>query len=109
MSTWMAYTIAAVSTTALIALWFWVARRELYAKQSMVEAAERQFTASRNEYNRVKDGPEQAKAQEILKRSQSVYRQAIGIFNSTLRKPWNAIPALFLGFRQKSEDYTGQA
>ena len=45
MTTIIAYTVALVSTSAFIALWFWVARRELYAKQKTVDAAKCQLTA----------------------------------------------------------------
>ncbi len=102
---WVAYTVAAVSTTAFIILWFFVVRKELYAKQSMVEAAQCQLTACLEEYTHPKDGHEQAKVQEILKRSQSVYRQTVNIYNRTLRRPWNAIPAFFFGYRRKKDDF----
>lgn len=103
MTTTLAYLIAAVATTAFIVLWFWVVRRELYEKKKMVEAAQNQLTASRDAYVRVRDGPEEKAAQEILKRSQSLYNQAVGIYNKTLRKPWNAVPAFLLGYRKKDD------
>lgn len=97
------YLIATLSTTAFIVLWFWVVRKELYAKQKMVEAARSQLTACGEKCVNVGDGSKGKEAQEILKRSQSVYRQAVGIYNKTLRKPWNAFPALFLGFRKDKD------
>lgn len=103
MQTAIPYLIAIISTTAFIVLWFWVVRRELYAKQKMVEAAKCQLTASEEQCVRVRDGPEGEEAQKIRKRSQSVYRQAVGIYNKTLHKPWNAIPAFFLGYRKKDD------
>lgn len=104
MTTLIACLIALASTTAFVALWFWVVRRELYAKQKMVDAARRQLTASRQQIIRVRDGPEAAQAKEIQERSQSIYRQAVTLYNKALGKPWNAIPALFFGFRSVRED-----
>ena len=92
--------IALVSTSAFIALWFWVARRELSEKQKTVDAAKQQFTASRQQIIRVRDGPEETKAREIMERSQSILRQAVERYNDTLQRPWNAVPALFWGFRR---------
>ena len=103
MTTTIACLIAIATTTAFIALWFWVVRRELYEKRKMVDAASCQLIASREEYTRARDGPIGERAQEILKRSQSIYRQAVEIYNKTLRKPWNAVPAFFLGYRQKND------
>lgn len=101
MGTCIACTIATISTIAFMVLWFWVVRKELYAKENMVAAVQYQLTASRETYDRVRDGPEGEKAMEIFKRSQSIYKQAVEIYNKTLHKPFNAIPALLLGFRQK--------
>ena len=43
----IASSIAFFSTAAFIALWFWVVRKELKAKQNMVEGAQVQLAASR--------------------------------------------------------------
>ncbi|MGB4984831.1 MAG: hypothetical protein WBO70_03540, partial [Erysipelotrichaceae bacterium] len=91
MYTWVAYTIAIVSAVAFIVLWFWVVRRELYTKKNMVEAAQLQLIASHKVYERDREGPNCATAKEILKRSKSIYRQAVNIYNKTLSKPYNAI------------------
>ena len=104
MTTIIACLVALVSTTAFVTLWFWVVRRELYAKQKAVDAARCQLTASRQQMIRLRDGPEAAQAKEILERSQSIYRQAVTLYHKTLRKPWNAVPAFFLGFRPVGED-----
>ncbi|MDD3253335.1 MAG: hypothetical protein PHV18_12340 [Lachnospiraceae bacterium] len=106
MTTIIACLIATFSTSAFIALWFWVVRKELCAKENMVSAAKRQFTAGRQEYVRARDGLDEAKARDIMERSQSIYWQALNIYSKTLRKPWNTVPAWFLGFRQKSRDDT---
>lgn len=103
MQTAIPYLIAIFSTTAFIVLWFWVVRKELYEKKKMVEAAKCQLTASEEQCVRVRDDPKRNEAQEILKRSQSIYRQAVDIYNKTLHKPWNAVPAFFLGYRRKDD------
>lgn len=96
--------IAVVSTAALIALWFWVVRRELHEKEKAVDAARRQLAASRQHCLRARDGPEEAAAWDILMRSQSVLTQAEKRYNDALKKPWIAIPAWFLGFRTAKDD-----
>lgn len=104
MITMIACLIALVSTSAFLALWFWVVRRELYGKQKTVDAAKCQLTASRQQYVRVGDDPKVEQVHKILERSQSVYRQSVRLYNEALHKPWNTAPAFFLGFRQKSEE-----
>ncbi len=99
----IACSLAVISTTAFVALWFWVVKKELHAKQIMIEAAKNQLTASQEQCARVRDGPEEKEAKETLKRTQSVHRQAVRIYNSTLRKPWNAVPGFFLGYRQQKD------
>lgn len=106
MNTWIAYTIAIVSTAAFIALWFGVVKKELHAKENMVAAARHQLIASREVYERERDGPNAEMAKGVLERSQSIYRQAVNIYNETLRKPYNAVPALFFGLRRKNADDT---
>lgn len=103
LTTTISCSISIVSTIAFVMLWFWVVWRELYEKQKMVEAAKYQLIASLERCNRVRDGPEREEGEEILKRSQSIYRQSVGNYNKTLCKPWNIVPALFLGFRRKNE------
>jgi len=96
--------IAIDSTTALIARWFWLVWRELNAKQKAVDAAKCQFSASRQEYLRLRDGPEEDNARGILERSQSIYKQSLRLYNEAQQKPLRIVPAFFLGFGQKNED-----
>ena len=35
---------------------------------------------------------------EVLARSESIYRQAVALYNDTLRKPWIYLPGRLLGF-----------
>lgn len=102
MTTVIASFIAIVSTTALIAQWFWLVWRELNTKQKAVDAAKWQLSASRQEYLRLRDGPEEEQARGVLERSQSIYRQSVRLYNETLQKPLCMIPSFFLGFRQKN-------
>lgn len=69
-----------------------------------MEAAKRQLTASRQQYMRVRAGPGEKQAQEMRIISHDVYMQSVKLFNETLNKPCNTIPAFFLGYREKSED-----
>ena len=96
--------IAVFSTAALIVLWFWVVRRELHEKKKAVEAARRQLAASRQHCLRERDGPEETAAWDILRRSQSILAQAEKRYNDALKKPWNALPAWFFGFRKANTE-----
>ena len=44
MSSWVAWLIAAVSTTAFLVLWFWEVRRVLRSRRSVVESAAAQLS-----------------------------------------------------------------
>lgn len=108
LTTMIACLIALLSTVAFVVQWFWVARRELYAKQKTVDAAKRQLTASSQQLIRVRGGLGEEQAREILERSRSVYRQSVMLYNKTLCKPWNIVPALLLGYRKRNEDEKGE-
>lgn len=101
--TTIAWSIAFFSTAAFVALWFRVVRKELTAKQNMVESAKSQIAASRRQRLRARDIPEKEKAQEILDKSYDIYRHSAELYNDTMQKPWNAVPALFLGFHPVAE------
>ncbi|MEG1779261.1 MAG: hypothetical protein RR263_04105, partial [Oscillospiraceae bacterium] len=99
MTTFFACLIAGISTAAFVALWFWVVRRELYAKQKPLAAARCQLVASKKCYMRARgSGEEEDIAREIMKRSEQVYTRSVQIYNDALHKPLNVIPAGFLGF-----------
>ncbi|MDD2956865.1 MAG: hypothetical protein PHD67_11255 [Oscillospiraceae bacterium] len=95
--------VAILSTTAFLALWFWVVRRELSGKQKTVDAAKAQLAASRQHCMRVRDGPGEEAARQILERSDSIYGQTVRLYNETLKKPWNYIPGLLMGFRARND------
>lgn len=95
MPSWIAWMIAVVSTTAFVVLWFWEARRILQSQKSTVESAAAQLAVCRKKAADTQDDPELT---EVLKRSESIYRQAVDHYNSTLRKPWVCLPAILMGF-----------
>ena len=96
MSSWVAWLIAAVSTTAFLVLWFWEVRRVLRSRRSVVESAAAQLSACRRQAAGVRYDPELA---QILARSESIYRQAVEHDHQALRQPWNCLPAALMGFR----------
>ena len=95
MPSWVAWLIAAVSTTAFLVLWFWEVRRVLRSRRSVVESAAAQLSACRRQAAGVRYDPELA---QILARSESIYRQAAGNYNETLHRPWIYIPGRLMGF-----------
>ena len=102
MSSWVAWLVAAVSTTAFLVLWFWEVRRVLRSRRSVVESAAAQLSACRRQAAGVRYDPELA---QILARSESIYRQAVAHYNDTLCKPWCHLPGHLLGFdRDTGED-----
>ncbi len=96
--------VAAISTTSLIVLWFWVVRRELRAKKAALQAARCQLSASKQEWMKARNGPDEAKNRDILERSRSVYSQTVRGHNESLKEPWNYLPGLLLGFRREEEN-----
>ena len=82
MSSWVAWLIAAVSTTAFLVLWCWEVRRVLRSRRSVVESAAAQLAACRRQAAGVRYDPELA---QILARSESIYRQAVAHYNDALQ------------------------
>lgn len=107
LTTMIAYVAAAISTTAFLALWFWVVNRELTARKDTVKSAQSQLTACRKKHMQARDGPEEVDAQGILTRSRDIYRQSVMLYNQTLQKPWNRIPGFLMGFRELSKGDDG--
>ncbi len=95
MPSWIPWGIAAVSTAAFLALWFWEVRRVLRSRRSTVESAAAQLAVCRRQAAGPCSDPELA---EVLARSESIYRQAVALYNDTLRKPWIYLPGRLLGF-----------
>ncbi len=101
MPSWVSWLIAAVSTTAFLALWFWEVRRILLSRRSVVESAAAQLSAYRRQAVGVRYDPALA---NVLTRSESIYRQAVSHYNDTLCKPWIYLPGRLLGFERDTGD-----
>ncbi len=93
---WIIWTLAVVSTTALIVLWFWEVRRKLREQYSMVESARSQLAAYEK---RAAVAAADADVAEICRRSASIYRQAADNYNATLYRPLMYFPGYCMGFR----------
>ena len=92
---WIIWLVAIASTSALVALWFWEVRRLLRQHRSMVESARCQLAAFEK---RAAEAAGNADVAEVLRRSESIYRQAAGNYNETLHRPWIYIPGRLMGF-----------
>ena len=94
---WLAWLAAIASTSVCLFLWFRDVRRIMQEKKSRVESAAGQLAACRERAS--KAGEEDREAAAVQERSESIYRQAVAIYNQTLRTPWNYLPARLMGFR----------
>ena len=63
--------------------------------RSMVESARCQLAAFEK---RAAEAVGNADVAEVLRRSESIYRQAAGNYNETLHRPWIYIPGRLMGF-----------
>lgn len=99
MQPWIAWLIAAVSTAAFVCLWFWEVRRVLRDRKSVVDSAAGQLTAFRR---RAEDAPSDEELATVLRRSRSIYTQAVDNYNRALSRPWAYLPARLMGFRRAS-------
>lgn len=61
----------------------------------MVESARCQLAAFEK---RASEAAGNADVTEVLRRSESIYRQAAGSYNETLHRPWIYIPGRLMGF-----------
>lgn len=91
--------VAIVSTVAAVVLWFREVRRLLQSGKSTVESAAGQLRVSRLKAAE-ENNPESA---EVLKRSESIYRQAVEYYNATLQKPWIYLPGRLMGYKKEEE------
>lgn len=93
---WFISLIAVVSIALCLFLWFRDVRRIMQERKSTVESAAGNLAAYRERVSKARGDPEAA---AILERSESIYQQAVDLYNRTLRKPWNYLPAYLMGFR----------
>ena len=97
MGHWIVWPIIAVaSITVCLILWFRDVQRIMDERKSTVESAAGQFAACKERAARTKDDPESA---AVLARSEKIYRQAVDIYDRTLKKPGIFLPAILMGFR----------
>lgn len=92
---WFGWLLAVVSTVGFVFLWFWEVRRVLRNYRSMVQCAAGQLVSYRK---RLAQSQQDAALLEVLRRSESIYRQAAGNYNETLHRPWIYIPGRLMGF-----------
>ena len=95
MPEWLGWLVAGISTVGFISLWFWEVRRVLRNYRSMVQCAAGQLVSCRK---RLAQSQQDAALLEVLRRSESIYRQAAGNYNETLHRPWIYIPGRLMGF-----------
>ena len=98
MGYWLGWFIAIASTMACLVFWFRDVRRIMREHLSMVECAGGQLSVCRKKA----ENGDQGQDTEVLQRSEKIYRQALDIYNQTLRKPWIVLPAYLMGFRARS-------
>ena len=97
MSPWIAWLIASISTAAFVSLWFWEVRRILNDRKSTVDSAAGQLDAFRR---RAAETCCDGELTQILRRSESIYHQAVDNYNRTFSCPWLYLPARLMGFRR---------
>ncbi len=98
---WFGWLLAVVSTVGFVSLWFWEVRRVLRNYRSMVQCAAGQLVSYRK---RLAQSQQDAALLEVLRRSESIYRQAAEHYNTALCKPWAYLPGRLLGFRKAPTD-----
>ena len=96
MEHWIPWLTAAVSTAACLIFWFRDVRRIMDERKSTVESAAGQLAACRKKAAQTRGDPESA---AVLERSEKIYRQAVYIYDQTLKKPNIFVPAILMGFR----------
>lgn len=95
--------IAVVSVALCVFLWFRDVRRIMGERKSTVESAAGQLAAWREKARRAPSEPDTA---AVIERSESIYRQAVELYDQALRRPWNYLPARLMGFhRISSRDF----
>lgn len=99
LSSWLAWLVAAAAVVGCLLFWFRDVRRVMRERKSTVESAAGQLSICWENAGRAKDDRERA---AVLERSENIYRQAVELYNQTLQKPWNYLPAILMGFKRLS-------
>ena len=100
MAQWLILLIAVLSTGVCLLLWFRDVRRIMRERKSTVESAGGQLAVCRERALKARGDPEAA---TVFERSEKIYRQAVELYNRTLNKPWNYLPAHLMGFQTIGE------
>lgn len=101
MRAWAVGLAVAVCATFGI-VWFRRARRILLERRDMLDRAQAQLAACRERAAGVRCDPALT---EVLARSESIYGQAVYLYNAALHKPWVYLPGRLMGFRARSEKH----
>ena len=99
MAPWLISLIAVVSIALCLFLWFRDVRRIMQERKSTVESAAGQLAVHREKARKARGDPDAA---AVLARSEDIYQQAVDIYNRTLQKPWNYLPARLMGYHRIS-------
>ena len=97
MAQWFIFGIA-VAGTILIS-WFCDVHRIMRERKNAVEVAGVQLAACSENALRLRGDPE---TEAVLERSKRIYRQAVVIYDRTIQKPRNYLPALLMGYSRIS-------
>ena len=100
LSDWIPWLIAVASMGAFFALWFWEVRRILEGRKSTVDSAWAQLAACRRKNAEMQCDPE---FMQVLRRSESIYQQAVEHYNDALHRPWISLPGKLMGFPEIAE------
>ena len=99
MSSSLAWLVAVGSTVLCVLFWFRDVRRIMRDRQSTVDSAAGQLRTCQEKVNLIHDDSD---AMAVLERSESIYRQAVELYDRTIRKPWIFLPARLMGFQSIS-------
>ncbi len=95
MASQLAWPIAIVCVVVCVLVWFRDVRRIMRSRKSMVDSAAGQLSSCREKAVSARGDPE---TEAVLERSETIYRQAVELYDRTLKKPWVILPALLMGF-----------
>lgn len=99
MTPWPILLIAVGSTFLCLYLWFREVRRIMQERKNTVESALGQLATCWEKAHRARGDPE---VSDVFARSENIYRQAVDLYNRTLKNPWYCLPAYLMGFRHIS-------
>ena len=98
MSVIIAYSIAGLSTFALIVLWFVNAYKVLHRKRDAVYKAQEELRLHQNGYKKKRGSPEEHTAKHMLDTSTKIYEQIRAAYNKTFKNPVYRVPGVLMGF-----------